>query len=333
MAEMPVVPNISRLSKNVLRILGQNAGKFTLQGTNTYLVGQTSPYILVDTAEGREEYIPLLEESLKSPGPVIKANQPDVSDIILTHKHHDHINGLPSVLSLLQKLWDERNPGVPFVGPRIHKFPLMTAEVEKVLNSLPNGSFTPSRSGAVLHDLQEGQTFPVTQSSPGDPSLLEVIHTPGHTLDSLCLYLAADSALFTADTVLGYGSSVFEDLWTYMTSLRKMIEFKTVVGGEQRYTTVYPGHGPTASHEQVDMYLRHRVARENEVLHQISSEPPSEEHWTTWTIMKNIYAKYPEELWEPAAHSVDLHLQKLVTDGKVQKLDGEGRDTKWRFVQ
>jgi len=331
---MPVVPNISKLSQNVLRVLGQNAGKFTLQGTNTYLVGQTNPYILVDTAEGREEYIPVLEEALQNPSSDIRTNQPIVSDIILTHKHRDHVNGLPSVLSLLRRLWDERNPGVAYIGPRIHKFPLMTTEVEKILNSLPRDSFTPSPSGQTLHDLRESQVFEVTQISPeGNASPLQVLHTPGHTEDSLCLYLAADSALFTADTVLGYGSSVFEDLWNYMASLRKMIDFKKGESSEQKYTTIYPGHGPTASHDYVDMYLRHRVDRENQVLDSIGSDPSSDEGWTTWTIMKSIYARYPEELWEPAAQSVNLHLHKLATDGKVEKLDGEGHSTRWKFVR
>ncbi|KAI0345063.1 lactamase [Trametopsis cervina] len=330
MAELTVLPSIARLSKNVVRILSQNGGPLTLQGTNTYLIGQTNPYILVDTGEGREAYIPLLEEALKEPGVDVVANQPDISDIILTHKHHDHVNGLPSVLSLLRKLWDERNPGIPYTAPRLHKFPLVTAEVEKVLASLPSGSFTPSPSGSILHDLREGQTFDVTQTSPTSP--LEVIHTPGHTTDSLCLYFAVDSALFTAETVLGEGTSVFEDLWTYMGTLRKLIDFKTTVSGEQRYTILYPGHGPVAPHDFVDTYLRHRIERENQVLSSVQADAPSGEDWSTWTLTKNIYAKYPEHLWPAAARGVDLHLQKLVTDGKVQRLSGEGRDTTWKVV-
>lgn len=276
----------------------------------------------------------MLEQALKDPGIEMRANEPVVSDIILTHKHHDHIGGLPSVLSLLRRLWEERNPGAAYVGPRIHKFPLQTTQVEGVLKSLPENSFTPAAPESIIHELREGQTFHATAQSPTDDTLpVEVIHTPGHTEDSLCLYFAADSALFTADTVLGYGSSVFEDLWKYMTSLQKMIDFGKGERGEQKYTTVYPGHGPTAAHTQVDMYLRHRLDRENQVLGAINSEPFSGDAWSTWTIMKSIYAKYPQELWEPAAQSVDLHLRKLVRDGKVQKLDGEGHSTRWQPVQ
>ncbi len=319
-------------------------------------MGQTNPYILVDTAQGFDEYIPILREALLNPGVDIRPDNPDVSDIILTHKHHDHVNGLPSVLTLLQKLWSDRNPDKPFVGPRIHKFPLLSAEVEKVLTTLPTGSFTPAPSGLILHSLHEGQTFPIIKlpSSPDEEQpVLHVIHTPGHTADSLCLYLPDDRALFTADTVLGWGSSVFEDLYTYMASLRQLIEFKTAPDGTQRYTTIYPGHGPTASHEQVDTYLSHRVERENQELQAISSALPKgktlnaesesaeesdesdedEGALTTWDIMKSIYAeKYPESLWEPAAHGVDLHLQKLAVDGKVEKVGGGGFQTKWRFI-
>lgn len=164
-------------------------------GTNTYLVGQTNPYILVDTAEGRDEYVPMLEQALRSPSTEIKANQLDISDIILTHKHHDHVGGLPTVLPLLRRLWEERNPGAAYVGPRIHKFPLMTTQLETILKSIPPDSFTPSPSGTAIHDLKEGQTFTLTPlAAKGETLPLEIIHTPGHTEDSLCLYLAADSA-------------------------------------------------------------------------------------------------------------------------------------------
>lgn len=62
--ELVSLPDVSRLSSRVIRILGQNAGKFTLQGTNTYLISSPSrvngcdslPTVLVDVAEGRSGY-------------------------------------------------------------------------------------------------------------------------------------------------------------------------------------------------------------------------------------------------------------------------------------
>lgn len=331
MSSTQTFPSITRLSKNVVRVLAQNPGKFTLQGTNTYLVGQTAPYILVDTGEGRDAYIPILDEALGSSSS--DTNGPEIGDIILTHRHHDHTDGLPSVLSLLQRRWADKHPETAFPAPRIHKLPLTTPKLTAVLETLPPGSYAPDVSGGVLHDLHEGQTLPVTTANgASEPDMaLEVVHTPGHTPDSLCLLFGADRALFTADTVLGQSSTVFEDLGQYMASLRKLAALNAAAPG-RRYDTLYPGHGPTVPHDHVEMYLKHRVDRENQVLQAIRNPPPEGDTWTTWTLVQNIYARYPQELWEPAAHSVHQHLQKLEAEGRVQRVGGEERHLQWKLL-
>ena len=47
--------------------------------------------------------IPVLASTLRD---AAQANEPDVSDIIRSHRHWDHVDGLPSVLGLLWKLWE-----------------------------------------------------------------------------------------------------------------------------------------------------------------------------------------------------------------------------------
>ncbi|KAF2835899.1 Metallo-hydrolase/oxidoreductase [Patellaria atrata CBS 101060] len=92
-AQLVPLPEIERLSARVIRILGGNPGKFTLQGTNTYLVGQGPRRLLIDTGEGQ----PVWRNALKS---VLDSEKVSVSQAILTHWHQDHVQGVPDLLSL-----------------------------------------------------------------------------------------------------------------------------------------------------------------------------------------------------------------------------------------
>ncbi|KAJ8581015.1 Metallo-hydrolase/oxidoreductase [Rhizopogon salebrosus TDB-379] len=328
METLEVLASITRLSDRVVRVLGQNPGKFTLQGTNTYLIGERNPYTLIDTGEGKDAYIPVLESALRDTCKLTNQDESHISDIVISHWHGDHTGGLSSVLSLLRRMWDERNTPAPFKPPRIHKFPLAPgssdADVTATIVSLPTGTYTPTADGAFLHDLANGQLLPIT----GSPSPMQVIHTPGHTADSICLHIPDDRALYTADTVLGQGTAVFEDLGTYISSLRKLLAF------QNDYTVLYPGHGPVVAEgaKLIGTYIAHRLEREAQIVSVIEKRHPEGQPWSTWGIVSTIYAAYPQNLWEPAARSVDQHLGKLQAEGKVKRLGGEGKDVKWELL-
>lgn len=342
MEKLEALASITRLSSNVIRILGQNPGKFTLQGTNTYLIGKQNPYTLIDTGEDKENYIPVLEQALKETATIQNPLEPDVSDIILSHWHGDHVGGLKTVLAMLRRLWEDRNTGVAYKPPRLHKFPIPAGlepthewfTLPSILNSIPPNSFTPSSSGRIFYDLHDSQRLELSSAS------LQIIHTPGHTTDSICIYIPEDRALYTADTVLGQGTAVFEDLGSYISSLRKMKEFHDS-SEENTYQVLYPGHGPVVSDgvKLIETYIKHRLEREAQILKILQSPPPdpaedepndgSAPAWSTWTIVKDIYAAYPESLWLAAARSVELHMHKLEQDGMIRKLGGDGVHVKW----
>ncbi|KAI8939326.1 hypothetical protein NX059_003116 [Plenodomus lindquistii] len=86
------LPTIEKLSSRVIRVLGGNPSKFTLQGTNTYIVGQGPKRILIDTGEGKPEWI----ASVKS---VLEKEKIAIDTTLLTHWHHDHIQGVPDLVS------------------------------------------------------------------------------------------------------------------------------------------------------------------------------------------------------------------------------------------
>ncbi|KAI7171576.1 hypothetical protein KC360_g6027 [Hortaea werneckii] len=89
---LPPLPLIQRLSPRVLRLLGDNPSKFTLQGSNTYLVGSGPRRFLIDTGEGgRKAWTEALEKVLREEGIT------GIEAVLLTHWHPDHVGGVGDV--------------------------------------------------------------------------------------------------------------------------------------------------------------------------------------------------------------------------------------------
>ncbi|EKD14207.1 uncharacterized protein L3040_003653 [Drepanopeziza brunnea f. sp. 'multigermtubi'] len=82
---------IERLSARVIRVLGGNPGKFTLQGSNTYIVGTGRQRILIDTGEGKPAWIASLKEALRTENATI-------TKALITHRHYDHVGGIHDLL-------------------------------------------------------------------------------------------------------------------------------------------------------------------------------------------------------------------------------------------
>ncbi|KAH6668603.1 beta-lactamase-like protein [Plectosphaerella plurivora] len=87
------LPEVERLSPAVVRILGGNPSKFTLQGTNTYLIGTGSQRLLIDSGEGKESWAAAIKK-------VLQQEKASVESLLISHWHHDHVGGIDDLLAL-----------------------------------------------------------------------------------------------------------------------------------------------------------------------------------------------------------------------------------------
>ncbi|TPX60456.1 hypothetical protein SpCBS45565_g07525 [Spizellomyces sp. 'palustris'] len=258
-------------------------GKFTLQGTNTYLVGTGHRRILIDTGSGVADFEEHLRTSLTRAGGI------GISSIICTHRHRDHISGIPQVLAL--------NGGADHIP------------IYKYLTAKDTPPF-PYEYTAI----RDGHTFKT------EGATLRAVHTPGHLDDHVVLYLEEENAVFSGDCVLGQGTAVFENLAEYMSSLRRILELQP--------GRLYPGHGPVIENgvQKIEEYIRHRQEREEQIVALLNTDPPYSKDgknaaWSSRQLVETIYASYPKSLYDAAEGSLLHHLNKLLSEGKVQHIE------------
>ncbi|KAF9352911.1 hypothetical protein BGX26_009303 [Mortierella sp. AD094] len=332
MEPLEKLPNIARLSERVVRVLGLNPSKFTLQGTNTYLIGKGPKKVLLDTGEGVAEYIPLLQKALDQ-----DLGGATISKVICSHWHHDHVGGVDDVMKFLaaRNIHLNNPPATAADAGTSSSGSNSVALVDIDASSIPPGVFKfpnpekddPETRFQRIADQQEIKV--------DEQTTLVTLHTPGHTTDHCSFWLKEENTLFTADCVLGQGTAVFEDLSSYIKSLERQL----TIGGEQPSYKIFPGHGPIIEDgpAKIREYIKHRLDRENQIVGVLTSDGTNSiiSGKTAMEIVKVIYAAYPESLHAPAEHQVLLHLKKLEQDGKVRRVKPaeEISDVVWEPAQ
>ncbi|GAB0090228.1 Beta-lactamase-like protein 2 homolog [Sergentomyia squamirostris] len=288
-ANLPVIPAITKISQSIIRILGCNPGKMTLQGTNVYLIGTGRKRLLLDAgAPDRPEFIDNLVKVLKEENAVI-------DNIVITHWHGGHLDGLKDVLQINEAK-----------GCKVWKYPRTDAE----------DSYEILPSSCKLHQLHDGQKFII------EGATLEIIHTPGHSTDHVVITHKESGALFSGDCILGDSTTVFDDLYDYMKSLQKILDIAPSV--------IYPAHGSIIENpnQRIQYYIEHRNMRENSIYDLLKSK--KDKVFTTLDIVRIIYKDTPGKMWPVAAYNADHHLRKLAKEGKVLENEKDER-TIWQF--
>jgi glyoxylase-like metal-dependent hydrolase (beta-lactamase superfamily II) len=194
-----------------------------------------------------------------------------VSGILLTHGHRDHSD---LAVSLQNKV------GAPiFASPRY--------------------------DGPMDRHLEDGSRHLL-----GDTDI-EVIATPGHSVDHLSFALPDTSILFSGDHVMAWSTSVIVPpdgrIRDYLASLDRLMR-----RSETRYL---PGHGgPVERPQPLLRALRtHRRMRESAVLQRLAVGPAR-----IGDIVADLYRDLDTSLTRAAALSTRAHLDDLVERGLVE---------------
>ena len=183
----------------------------TAYDSSVYLVNRK---VLIDTGMSSQLIIKELERYIKIA---------DLELIILTHCHYDHA---AAAATIAEKSGAE-------VG--IHKADIEGVNDDYLSVSVLFGERAPTVKPTVTYE--EGDKIPI-----GNGEYLEVIHTPGHSRGSICLYEPISKSLFSGDTVFpggGFGRTDFEGC-----------EPEKMAGSIEKLTkhdvkNLYSGHGAT----------------------------------------------------------------------------------------
>jgi|TARA_B100001964_G_scaffold157344_1_gene172824 glyoxylase-like metal-dependent hydrolase (beta-lactamase superfamily II) len=198
-----------------------------------------------------------------------KLNRPifDVSLVVCTHDDPDHLGGVVALARSCHAIsaipHASKRPHIklyrnPF-GPMVK---IVTATRE-ALRERSRDMYLNKERDARYHHVhnhhlaeQKAQRFVLPKQRLSHGKKLqgfdnwEVIHTPGHSWDSICLFHSPSGSLFTGDTLLGSGSkgrlvhpAIYDSPGHLRHTLRRLKRL--------RPKTVYPGHGSVFSGEQI----------------------------------------------------------------------------------
>lgn len=144
---------------------------------------------------------------------------------------------------------------------------------------------------------------------------ITVLHTPGHTADSVSLLVDhdGDRAVLTGDTILGAGTTVLDPadggLRDYMNSLNRLI----VEGSD---AALLPGHG--TDHDDLipvaRYYKSHREGRLDQIREILAEMKTSAAAAKPMKVVKRAYADVDKKLWPAARMSVKAQLTYLAQE-------------------
>ncbi|MFZ2070000.1 MAG: MBL fold metallo-hydrolase [Halobacteriota archaeon] len=185
-----------------------------LLDANTYVIKSDTTTVLVDP--GREKYLGLLLEELRGDG----IDPENIDSILITHLHPDHYDAT----AVLKEITGAK---VALHSSQLVYRDVMTVEASRFLGM---GMGVSKRFEV---DISFDDRYLMGTKE------LAILHTPGHSPESICLYDASEKALICGDLVFDKGVGrtdlPFGDLGELIESINRVAALDTAL--------LLPGHG------------------------------------------------------------------------------------------
>lgn len=270
-----------QLLKNVQRLTAPNPGVMTGPGTNSYLVGDPATgYIAIDPGPADAEHLARLW----------RAAGGDIRWIVCTHSHPDHSPGAAPLQQLCARAG---RAAPPILG-------LPSAPTARA-----DSQFAPDRSlsnDELLTLTGKGLDGEITHT-------LQVVHTPGHAANHVCLLLQEDGLLFSGDHILNGSTTIINppdgNMADYLDALDRLDQLCAEHGVE----FILPAHGHVLGEARaaIAQLKGHRLAREAKVIAAMQALPEGTvEQW-----VELAYADVPPRMWPLAQRSLIAHVERI----------------------
>lgn len=272
----------------ILTLRADNPGPFTGLGTNTYVLGEAKK-VIIDPGPDDPAHLTAI---------LAAVGHGQVEAIIVTHAHSDHSALAPRMARLT---------GAPILGFGTASAG-MSAQMQALLaEGLAGGE---GRDDGFAPDIcvQDGQSLTLGGLE------IEVIHTPGHMSNHICLGFG--DVLLSGDHVMEWSTSLVSppdgDMGAYMASLHKL--------AARKWRRFLPGHGAAVENPAARLatLIAHRLGREASVLAALTQGPA-----TAAALARGIYTNLAPNLHPAATRNVLAHLIDLQSRAQVARI-GDG---------
>jgi glyoxylase-like metal-dependent hydrolase (beta-lactamase superfamily II) len=166
--------------------------------------------------------------------------------------------------------------------------------------------FTPDR------ELAHGERL-VLREPDGTTHTLQVLHTPGHAANHVCLLLEEDGLLFSGDHILNGSTTVIDPPDGNMDAYLRSLDLLLAACEQHAVDHILPAHGLVLNNARKTIVhlKRHRLLREAKVLSAMRAHPNGTlEDW-----VPHAYDDVEPARWPVALRSLRAHVERIQARG------------------